>query len=427
MPPVAEPPSPNAVDQVEPLSTSLGALYKQTLAKNEAANAEPAPKTDAVVPDDAAIEAAKAELAREAEAKATIASDAEKAAKEKAAAAKPKSALDTVLGDKVEPTPVEQDILAEFDAKNPDWKKAREVMKTQSEELKRYRSESAKSATVDPAIKGQLEAVQKERDAIREERDKLKDAVVALNVDYDPEVQAKFVDGKQRLLDRATDRTKEFGGDAEAFKEAMKLPAGKAQTAAMRDALVDVDEIDRPRIISLVEQIRGLDEEYADLKKDPQQAWKTLSERRQMEQQSQYEESERTKQAVFDKVLKALPASAKLITRVDDSAEGAPEWNADLDAALNHSKHLLSTDAKPEDIMAAAIKGSRYDFVEKLLLDERSRSQQEITELRTQLAKYESSDPGFKGGQKTPKNDPMDKTPGAIFRETMEKTKQSPV
>lgn len=427
MPPTLEPPSKSASESAakDPLSVSLGSAFKTTLAKVQSdAITNPAPPGDAAASDAAARDAAKEELAREAQEKAAIAEAADKAAKEKSAAGKPKSALDIALGG------AKADVVAPVDEDAPadaPVKQLRDAYTKLKQEHQRVQADLSKLSAPDPAIAQQIETLQKERDTLRAETAKQRSAILALNVDYDPATQAKFVEGKQRLLEKAALRTKEYGGDAAAFAEAMQLPPGKKRTDAMKDAILDVDEIDRPSILSIVEQIRALDEEYAELKKDPQQAWQALSDQRKAQQQAAFEQGEKAKREVMEKTLSTLPEKAKLFNRVPADAEGADDWNNGIDGAIEYGKHLMGDKAQPHEIAEAAYKAGRYDFVESLLLSERARWQTTETELRTQLAKYESSDTSFGGRQKSNINDPLSKTPAEIYRIEMEKKKQTVV
>jgi len=419
MPPTIEPPVESAPDAV--LDKRPGDIWREQLAK---VKIDPAPATKA--PDENALkDAAKEEIRKEEEAKKVISEDADKAAKEKAdkPAAK-KSALDAVLGDA--PAAKKEEVVIEDVPADAPVKKLREAYERHKSEVVTLKAELAKRSAPDPEISSKLETIQRERDQLREEVAKYKDSIVALNVDYDPEVQEKFVQGRIRQVDRAANRAKEYGGNEEAFREALQL-SGKRQTDALREALADVDELDRPRIIAEVEKIRALDEEYADLKKDPQQAWKNLSERRQQELQAQQEAADAAKNKVVERVLKSISTKAKLLTQVDSDAEGADDWNKDLAESRKQAAHLRSDKATYEEIVEASEKAARYDFAESLVLSERARHADEVSGLRAELAKYEGSEPGFQGRNKTTVTSPLDRSPADIYREQMDKAKRQPV
>ena len=81
---------------------------------------------------------------------------------------KPESPLDAVLAKtpKEEKTLEEPDVLKEFDEKTANWQRAREVMKTQSGELKTLRERMKSLETAPKAEPSVVEALTKERDEL---------------------------------------------------------------------------------------------------------------------------------------------------------------------------------------------------------------------------------------------------------------------
>lgn len=339
--------------------------------------------------------------------------------------AKPKSALDAVLGDakKLEAVPdaTKPDQLADEIPANAPAKLLRDALKRREAEVHHWKAEVAKAATPDTASKGQLETLQRERDEQRAENAKLRDAITALDVRYDPGHKAKFVDGRKDLVSKAAGKLKAFGGNPEALEEALTLPEGKLRSGAIKEALGELDADDRVKVMAAIERVEALEEEEAAILNDPHKAWETMTQKQQEEAQREHEAAEKTKASIFERVLKTLPGKAKLLTLLDATVEGSDDWNSGVKGAHEYGKRLLGPDATMEEIATAAIKGARYDFVEGLLLEERASHRAETEQLREQLAKYEESEPGFRGTGKTPKTDNSDKSPAQIYAETLEK------
>lgn len=376
-----------------------------------------------VTPDPgvAAKDAAKAELAAEAEQKRVIAEEADKAAKLKAETEvkdKPKTALDSVLKPKSE-TDKTDDVPADAPAKQ-----LRAAYERQKSEAARWKSEAEKRSTPDPEAAAKTEAAQKEHEALKAENAKLRDAITAIDFTYDPSIQERFVKGRLDMAEKAAARVKQFGGNEEAFRDALEL-TGKRSTEAMKTALEEVDEMDRPRVLALVEKIRELDDEFSDKKKDPQQAWAKLNEQRQQDRQAQQEQFEKAKEAVLAKVIKELPEKHPLLNFVDESVEDAETWNGDMKHSHEYARHLTGPTATAEEIAVASIKAGRYDFAEILLLTKMQEWSEKEAGYKAQLAKYESADPSFVGGAKKSTVDKLDRSPGELYRETLEKRKES--
>ena len=151
---------------------------------------------------------------------------------------KPESPLDVVIGKTPkEPEKVEEpDVLKEFDEKTANWQRAREVMKTQSGELKTLR-EKVKVLDTAPKPDPALATKVQELEAALADRDtRLK----AAGAEYSPEYQ-KLVQDHQNITGKIATRMKSFGGDANSLMEALALPYGKYRAAQIEEALSGLD------------------------------------------------------------------------------------------------------------------------------------------------------------------------------------------
>jgi hypothetical protein len=239
--------------------------------------------------------------------------------------------------------------------------------------------------------------LQKQLETTKAENSKLRDSITALNVDYDPAVQEKYVGGRNKILTKATDRVRDYGGDVDAFKSALNL-SGKQKTAALKEALADVDEVDRPRIFSLLAQVETLDEEHAELRKDPQQAWEKLTQAHKVEIEKQQAEAATVRQAVFEKVARELPATSPFLRVIDPAIEGAADWNKAVQGAYTAAQRLLSPNATFEEVSAAAIKSADYDRVAGIALNERKLR----LDAEKKVREFEGASPGPNGHRKPP-------------------------
>ena len=100
----------------------------------------------------------------------------------------PASPLDAVLAEpKAEPkAEPDTDVLQGFDEAKPDWKRARETMKTQSARIKELEEASKKPVSIDTS---EVDAVRKERDQLREKITEQETKLKAINAEYSDEYQ----------------------------------------------------------------------------------------------------------------------------------------------------------------------------------------------------------------------------------------------
>lgn len=337
--------------------------------------------------------------------------------------AKPASALDAVLekkGEEVKKTDEQKPELSvdELPTNTP-AAPLRAALKRREQEIQKLKVDLEKASAGDPLTKQELATLKADREKLAAENAKLRDSITAINVDYDPAVREKYVVGESKLLERTIKDVEQYGGDAKAFAEAMKLPEGKARTLALKEALEHVDEMDRPIIHGNLNKIRELRHEHEELVANSQQSYEKLTKAQQERAQQEHVQAEQAKNSIAEKVLKSLPYRHPMFNEAPAESEGADDYNARLKADMEKAAYLRSADADWNEISEASAKAARFDFLEETHLEYRQTAQAEIAQLKEQLAKYEGSEPGFTGGKKPAGPSKLEKTPGEVYAETM--------
>lgn len=399
-------PAEGAIEEQVPLAERYKMIREQRA--KERAQPEPEAPKDEAKPDK--------ETAKPKDEKAEVKPDAK--------TEKPKTALDAVLSEpKPEKPKTEEAAEAEIPANAP-AKMLREAMERHKAEAVKWKAEAEKAKGGDPLTKQELAALKADREKLTTENAKLRDSITAINVEYDPAVQEKYVAGKVRLIEKATKSVEQYGGDAKAFSEAMKL-TGSQRTAAMKAALENVDEMDRQPIYDKLNKVRELEEEHADLVANSQQAYEKLTKTQQERALQQHEQQEKEKSVIAERVLGALSEKHPLFLESPAEAEGADDYNARLKTDMEKAAYLRGPDANWDEISAASAKAARYDFLEETHLEYRDHAQAEIAELKERLAKFEGADTGFTGGKKPGEQDPSTLTPGQRYVQGMARRREA--
>lgn len=357
----------------------------------------------------------------------------DKPAEKAATVEPPKSALEAALSVKVEPEKTTDD--GEFSVKLSDlpedlpnqnrgdnWKKARSGLEEREKALASLRSTSSKqisdlTAKIDQ-VKANPEATAKIK-ALEDKVAELTDGITAANIELLPEFRAKYIDGSKALINKAADKVKAYGGNPELLKEALALPEGTRRDTAIAEAMgEDVNDMARTKVNAIVTQLDDLNEAAQSDRANAQQSYERLTARQKEQLASQQQEMETRKQQTFETVSKKLQTTVPTLRLVDPSIPGAEEWNAPIKAAFDGVGELFNGNADPGRTVEVAVKGLRYDAVEKMFLDTRA----ELADARKQLAEYEGAQPdlrGSKGPAKTGKEAAIEKSPGQIYKETM--------
>lgn len=348
---------------------------------------------------------------------------------------KPATALDALMDDHpatsgatgpTVPAAPENDFLKDLpetlprEGRGAHWEKARGAIATQgktiSEQAKTVADltrqlEEAKAGP--PSAAGEVAALQKQLD-------EYKDAMVAINVEYDPEHRKKYVEGRSNLVSKAAAKLVAFGGDGPALEKALQMPESRARTEAIKAAMGELESVEQGRVLSFVTEIDRLDDEKAEIMKDPQGAWDKLQKTQNEARAAAATKAEEFKTKVFETVSKTLPDKFFLLRTVDESLPDAANHNSEVGKMKVAAFELLGPKAKPEDLVEAAYAKQMVPKLQQFLVETRN----ELRAARAALKEYEGAEPGFRGGkapEKTGLEAQLEKTPGQLWTESLAK------
>jgi hypothetical protein len=240
------------------------------------------------------------------------------------------------------------------------------------------------------------------------------EALTATNYELTPQYQKEFVEGYQSKLEKLSSRVKSYGGNPEAVINALQSPVGRFRDTAVEEALKELPETAIRKIEPILSEIEDLDERRYDHRKDPKVAWEAVEQKRLAADATRAEETERVRSSEFQKVAEALPEKSPFLRNI----EGEAEWNDGIKADVENAKRMFGKDAQFQELVQIAIKGSRYDALEKMLID----THKELRSAQKQLKEYDESAPDVKGG-KVPEAKPST-DPVKIFHEELAKRRR---
>lgn len=391
---------------------SAGEIYKRAM-KQEQAQPEP----ERAEPEEKAAEPAKS-----------------KKEEPKPEPKKPTSALDAVLetetptepeataSKETEPTDYLKDIPETISPdktkRADDWKKARGVIEhlsgliSTNQKRMSELEEQAKTATAPSA---ELLA---ENEKLKKENQEYKDSMVALNIEFDPEWRKKFVDGRNILVKKASDKLDAFiPGKGADLAKALAMPEGRARTTAIAEALADLEEGERFRVREFISQVERLDDEKEEQKKNPQTAWEQLKATDEAKRKEAEKEAANYKQKVYDETKGQIAKKLFLLRQVDGEIEGSKEHNQRVETITKEAWRLLGS-ITPHEACENAFRAASASHYQALLIGTRK----ELKEALARLSEYESAEPGFRGDKQPTKSDietNLEKSPGQIYEESM--------
>ncbi len=308
---------------------------------------------------------------------------------------KPESPLDVVIEKTPkEPKPEATDVLADLEKievpKSEHWKRARETMRQQADEIKTLKTSPKPTApSVDETTTKRIEELQ----AALEDREQ---RIKAINAEYSPEYQ-KLVGKWQGTAEKIKTRMNSFGADGDSLLAALSMPYSKARTDQIDAALTDLDAGKQGRIQSLIEELEGHGEEIGEFRKDLPKRGEELLAAQQAQAVEQQQAAIKQLETEFVKISETLPDSIVTMREVPDDVPGGTEWNKEIQEARSNALRVLKPDgADFNESVSIALKGARYDTLEKRYLS----LHKDYRELKKSYAALDGSGPDFKGTSK---------------------------
>lgn len=335
------------------------------------------------------------------------------------ASAKPTSPLEAVTrpADKKadDATDETATALANLDKQEkPNWKELRGIASQLHKDKQALDTELKKAKALPVADPKLVADLTQERDDLKQRLETQNRDIKAINGRYSDEYRALEKE-REGALNKVATRFKSYGGDAEAMLDVLALPLGKVRSQQIKELFGEMDSDDRARVLTLIENVESVQDKITDFEKDLPSKWDEIQARRDAQGREQQEANLKTLSSNFEKIAQAIPTDIPTLREVAEDIPGAEEWNRDIKAAREAGWSVInpSGNADLQDSVATAIKGKHYDS----LMGRYLKLHEDFQEAKTQLAKYDQSDPDFKGGG-GPKTE-VKKTPGERYLDAL--------
>lgn len=322
---------------------------------------------------------------------------------------KPESPLDVVSKEKKAAAEETPDVLKDFDEVNPDWKKARGVMRDQSTRLKELESKLKELETqpkADPAV------VQ-ERDSLKTKLAEQEEKIKAMNAEYSDEYKG-LVQKRDDIREKIGNRAKSYGADAQLILDALQLPEGRLKTQQIKEALAEVEPEDKSRIYALMETFEERQEAINEFRKDLPGKWDKLQAKEAARAAESQAEQIKVLETHFNALADELPNGSVTLKEVSEDIPGAEDWNKAIKVARETALRILKPGGSDfKETASIAFKGAHYDDLESRYLQ----MYEDLKDANKRLKEYEGATPDIKGTPK-PKAD-VKKTPAQRYHEAL--------
>lgn len=236
-------------------------------------------------------------------------------------------------------------------------------------------------------LPAEVKAQLAELESLRKDHKEVMDQMERIGVERSPGYQNKFVKGRKQLVDKAVEMMKRYGGADEKFLAALEL-SGKQRSTAMAEALEGMEDYERNRVASLINQIEDLDEEGA---KYLLNASESLQQQEVEAQRAEREQ--RTQDQVKQKEAFMVTANSMLRKFPEDHPLAA-ETNPMVDQVIADAQKFMFEETNFQSFSEAAIAKAMFPHFKQRL----GAAAQRIAELEQQLEEMSAAEPGTKSG-----------------------------
>ncbi len=273
------------------------------------------------------------------------------------------------------------------DARDEDFRKKDEEsaqIRSELESVKKQIADNAKAAPEDALTKRELEALKKEKEDLSAQ-------LFTAARERHPEFKAKY---ESKIGDKVADIKSMVPGElGDKIARLLNEPDSQWKTDALKEALGEVDELDRPLIRQSWLEIDKLHRQRnAELATSRDEFNKLVSDhegktRAQQEQQAKAQRDIADK--LFDAGLDTLKKSkmAELAERSDDK-----EWNSALTDGIGSARKIIHGEAEPQQVVESVILG-RVAYPK--VVAERDSLRVENAKLAAQIESLTKANPGL--------------------------------
>lgn len=248
-------------------------------------------------------------------------------------------------------------------------------------------AEFEKVKAAKPELPSEVKQQLADLEALRAEHAKAMDMLEKIGAERSPAYQTKYVKGRATLIEKATTLVKNLGGDSAAFAAAMELK-GKDRSAAMANAMEQMESFDVQRVAAIVTELESLDEEGSKFLGNARESLQAE------EQRAQQQEHERRQQLASAQDQTFTAVANGMLSKLPDDHPDAAEVNGLVDKVIAEAKEFLFKSDKFEDFSTAAIAKAMFPVMKQKL----SEAAQTIMKLEQQIEDLTNADPDLGSG-----------------------------
>jgi len=219
------------------------------------------------------------------------------------------------------------------------------------------------------------------------------DLVARARIETHPEFKREFIDGREKLVNRAKTLIDAAGGDGAAVAKALNL-TGKAREDALTEHAEGLNQLQAGRLGNILDELSSLDERAEEKRSKAQESYAEIQERERLKQIDERANLVKRRSLEFDDTVKQLRGQLEVL----NPAEGHDEWNKRAEEIIQGARAYVEQNPTADieaEIRARSMMAYRGLFIQAdKAVEERDA---EITKLKAELKAIHGKSPALNG------------------------------
>jgi len=277
------------------------------------------------------------------------------------------------------------------------------------------RTETVENKGGDAGTDTQVKEYQQKLEQFQKERDELENELRVFKIEGTREYKSSIGEPIQKTTQTIVDIAKAYEAKPNAILEAANEPDGVKRRVLLKELTGEMDPVDALAVRTKVEELASLYSKKDELLKNSKQALEAIAKQEEEQERASRASYDAEAKKAFSEVWSSFQEDMPLLKKVD----GNEAWNNTVDQLRMQAEKL---DAEPLGHRQRAMltyQAVSLPLVVQVFKDYITKTNQELTSLKSSLSEYRKATPGAGSGKPAPKTQSRDSS--LSFLEALEK------
>jgi hypothetical protein len=277
------------------------------------------------------------------------------------------------------------------------------------------RTEAVEDKGEDVKADSQLAEYQAKLEQFEKERDELEGELRLSKIEATREYKTAVGDPIKQTVQTITDIAKVYDLKANPILEAAQETDGAKRRVLLKELTSDMDAVDALAVRTKVDELSALNAKREEMVKESKSALEAIARREEEAEKTSRSRYDAEAKKAFGEVWDNFQEELPLLKKV----EGNEQWNKTIDELRGQAEQLDSEPLDHKQRAALTYQAVTLPLVVKVFKDYVSKTNQELSSLKSNLSEYRKATPGVGSGLAPDKSEKIDS--GLGFLDALEK------